>query len=67
MSNPVKDVINNIKNNKALLYSTIIYMVIIFILFLILIYINTQQKSITALERVTPPLGYIGVDKPRDA
>lgn len=67
MSNSVKDIINNIKNNKALLYSTIVYMSILFILFLILIYINITQKSITALERITPPIGHIGVDKPRDA
>ena len=60
-------IINNIKQNKILLYTTIFYFVILFVLLFILYYIYSHQKEITGLERVTSPVGSIGVDNPRDA
>jgi hypothetical protein len=67
MSNPITTIINNIKQNKVLLYTTIFYFVILFVLLFILYYIYSHQKEITGLERVTSPVGSIGVDNPRDA
>lgn len=62
----ITNVMTNIKNNKILLYSTIVYVVILFILLLILYVIFSRQKTIMGLERVSPPMGKLGVDKPQD-
>ena len=67
MSNPVTNVINNIKGNKILLYSTIIYVVTLIALFILLIYIISLQQKNTGLTRVVSPVGSVGVDNPRDA
>jgi hypothetical protein len=67
MSNPVTNVINNIKGNKILLYSTIIYVVTLIALFILLFYIISLQQKNTGLTRVVSPVGSIGVDNPRDA
>jgi hypothetical protein len=67
MSNPIKDILNNIKNNKVLLYTTLLYIAILFFLCVALYYIYSQQTKVTGLGRVTPPIGSEGVDHPRDA
>ena len=58
MSNPVTNVINNIKGNKILLYSTIIYVVTLIALFILLIYIISLQQKNTGLTRVVSRFGW---------
>jgi|TARA_B110000977_G_C10750104_1_gene366497 hypothetical protein len=67
MSNSVTQVINNIKGNKILLYSTIIYLIVLVILIGLLFYIISLQQKNTGLTRVVSPVGSVGVDNPRDA
>ena len=67
MKTSVTNVFKNISDNKALLYTSIVYFIILFILILFLLYIYSQQEKITGMLRVTPPMGNMGVDKPKDA
>ena len=67
MSNSVNNVLENVMNNNMILYPFLFYFIIFMVLVLSLYYINSQQKKLTALDLVAPPIGYLGVDNPRDA
>lgn len=67
MSSSINNVLENVINNNMILYPFLFYFIILMILILSLYYVHSQQKKITALELVTPPVGYLGVDNPRDA